>query len=108
MRRPAPFAFAFAFAPALLLSPAAFAGKDKADDAAPAKEEAPKETAKEAAKEGGKGARQECAAFPVVLVLNAQNVETGARDGTILPTGWTAVGGSVIEGRPVAIACRTL
>jgi hypothetical protein len=106
MHRPGPLARALTLA--LLMSPPAYAGKDKAEDATPAKEEAPKEAAKEAAKEGAKGARQECAAFPVVLVLNAQNVETGARDGTILPTGWTAVGGSVIEGRPVAIACRTL
>ena len=49
---------------------------------------------------------QECAAFPVPWILNPSNVDGGGREGQKLPKGWKAVGGGVMEGRPMTIACR--
>ena len=48
----------------------------------------------------------ECVALPVPFVHNPSNIKPGGRGGQQLPKGWKPAGGSVLDGRPIVIACR--
>lgn len=53
-----------------------------------------------------KPANQRCAAVPVQLVMNPTNLANGKREGTELPSGWTAVGGAGDSASgPIVVAC---
>jgi hypothetical protein len=71
--------------------------------AAGAKPDAPAEKTEKAAASSGQA---ECVAVPVPFVHNPSNIKAGGRGGQQLPEGWKPAGGSVLDGRPIVIACR--
>lgn len=69
-----------------------------------AKPDAPADKAEKAA--ASSGGQTECVAVPVPFVHNPSNIKAGGRGGQQLPEGWKPAGGSVLDGRPIVIACR--